>query len=132
MNDFGIAVDSILSNMSTDEIRESVEEIKSMLSSESIEFLKRRGRQKLVTSMEQSTQQHITHDMLPNKEAISQHSDVQLEEKKEVDKKKKVAEVLSAVRKPEDLDRVYKEALQLGIATEDQTITSRSIQSSLS
>jgi hypothetical protein len=118
VNDIGIAADSILSNMSTDEIRESVDEIKSMLSSQSIEFLKRRGRQKLVISMEQSAQQHITHDMLPNKQAISEQADLQLEEKKELDKKKKVSEVLSAVRTPEDLDQVYKEALQLGLATE--------------
>ncbi len=118
VNDIGIASDSMLSNMSTHEIREGVEEIKSMLSSESIEFLIRRGRRKRVTSIEEPAQQHITHDMLPNQQAISEHADVQLEEKKALEKKKKLAEVLSAVRTPEDLDQVYNEALQVGLATE--------------
>ena len=53
-NNLGQASDSLLANMSTEEIREGVEEITSILSSKSIEFLKRRGKQKLVTSNESS------------------------------------------------------------------------------
>lgn len=117
-NYIGVTSDSMLSNMSPDEIREGVEEIKSILSSASIEFLKRRGRQKRATSTEQSTHQYIAHDALPIKQTISEHGDVQLEEKRALEKKEKLAVVLSAVRTPEDLDRVYNESLQTGLATE--------------
>ena len=124
----GTATDSMLANMSLDDIRDGVDEIKSILSAESIAFLKSRGKQKkfakskeaLNISSTPSTQllnNNITTIKLPKHEAI------QIEEKRAHDEKEKMAELLSSVRSPEDMDRVYKEALQIGLATELPSIS---------
>jgi hypothetical protein len=118
-NNLGQASDSLLANMSTEEIREGVEEITSILSSKSIEFLKRRGKQKLVTSNESSVRGATQDDNSTNNDITMTRVDaIKLEEKMVREGKEKTSELLSSVRTPDDMDRVYNEALQLGLAAE--------------
>ncbi|KAL9180097.1 LOW QUALITY PROTEIN: hypothetical protein ACHAXT_008067 [Thalassiosira profunda] len=120
--DAELGADSMLANMSLEEIRSGVEEVQSILSAESIEFLRKRGRQKLASSKESDTKgtgisrnQTASSKVIP---ALAKREEIQLEEKKEQEEKEKMAELLSSVRTPDDMDRVYQEALQLGLAPE--------------
>lgn len=118
-NNLGQASDSLLASMSTEEIREGVEEITSILSSKSIDFLKRRGKQKLATSNELSIRRAMQDNNSTNNDiAMSRVDSIQLEERMVREGKEKTSELLSSVRTPDDMDRVYNEALQLGLAAE--------------
>ncbi|KAL7541958.1 hypothetical protein ACHAXR_011386 [Thalassiosira sp. AJA248-18] len=124
-NDVGGSTDSMLANMSLEEIRDGVEEVQSILSAESIEFLRRRGRQKVAKSkglaVTKGTPRTNNHDVPPtadNSTILTKQEEIQLEEKNAYEGKEKMAELLSSVRTPEDMDRVYQEALQLGLAAE--------------
>jgi len=123
-NDVGNLSYSMLANMSLEEIHDGVEEAKSILSAESIEFLRRRGRQKQAKSKESAMKgafQNINHGIPPkehNGKTMTKHEEIQLEVTRAHDEKEKMAELLSSVRTPEDMDRVYNEGLQLGIASE--------------
>ena len=120
--DLGIASDSMLSNMSLEEIREGIEEAQSILSSKSIEFLKRRGQEKLAKSKASSARgapQYTQRDnSIYDDKMMTRHEEVQLAEKLAQEGKEKISELLSSVRTPDDMDRVYNEALLLGLAAE--------------
>eukprot|EP00985_Skeletonema_marinoi_P018998 scaffold10755_cov126-Skeletonema_marinoi.AAC.2 len=120
-NDIGNVNESMLANMSIDEIRDGVEEVKSILSAESIAFLRNRAKQK---RNDQVTQQK---DVPAREKITAQNNDVggpsltkeielELEEKKVRKGKEKVAELLSKIRTPEDMDLAYNEAIELGLA----------------
>lgn len=127
-NGAGTASHSMLANMSLEEIQDGVEEVQSILSAGSIAFLRKRGRQKQAESkklaMKGAPRNHC--QLNPPKQSSSLKSDrlmtkneeIQLEETRAHEEKEKMAELLSSVRTPEDMDRVYEEALQLGIASE--------------
>jgi len=118
----GKASDSMLANMSLDDIQDGVDEIKSILSAESIAFLRSRGKQKKLAKSKESINiiNSSSAQPLDNDTTIklSKHEAIQLEEKRAHEEKEKMAQLLSSVRSPEDMDRVYKEALQIGLATE--------------
>ncbi|KAL3807542.1 hypothetical protein ACHAXA_002581 [Cyclostephanos tholiformis] len=120
--DLGMASNSMLANMSLEEIREGVEEVQSILSIKSIEFLKKRGREKLAKSKVSSARgrsQHTDRDVSISNDRIgTKHEGIQLEEKIAQERKEKISELLSSVRTPDDMDRVYNEALQMGLAAE--------------
>jgi len=118
-NNLGQASDSLLASMSTEEIREGVEEITTILSSKSIDFLKRRGKQKLATSNESSFRRAMQDNNSTNNDIVMTRVDsIQLEERMVREGKEKTSELLSSVRTPDDMDRVYNEALELGLAAE--------------
>ena len=121
-NDLGIASDSMPCTMSLEEIREGVEEVQSILSAKSIEFLKKRGREKLAKSKMSSARGRPQHTELnvsiSNDKNLMKHEEIQLEEEMAQERKVKISELLSSVLTPDDMDRVYNEALQLGLATE--------------
>lgn len=119
-NNLGQASDSLFASMSTEEIREGVEEITSILSSKSIDFLKKRGKQKLATtSNELSFKRAIQDNNSTNSDIVMTRADsIQLEERLVREGKEKTSELLSSVRTPDDMDHVYNKALQLGLAAE--------------
>ena len=121
-DNIGRTTDSMLDNMSLGAIRDGVEEVTSILSAESIAFLRQRGQQKRAASnkSKQKMQQHDNPIVPPQESKITLSKDetIQLEEKNNRDEKEKMAELLSSVRSPEDMDRVYNEALELGLAAE--------------
>eukprot|EP00986_Skeletonema_menzelii_P003397 scaffold1040_cov149-Skeletonema_menzelii.AAC.10 len=121
-NDISSANESMLANMTIDEIRDGVEEVKSILSAESIAFLRKRGKQKRT---EKVTQQTIDapareNNYLQNNDtsgpSLTKQMELELEEKKIREGKEKVAELLTNIRTPEDMDHAYNEAMQLGLA----------------
>lgn len=120
-NDVGTATESMLANMSIEEIRDGVEEVKSILSAESIAFLRKRGKQK---RNEQATQQkevpvvreRITIQNEAGGPFLTKEMELELEETKKRQGKEKVAELLSNIRTPEDMDHAYNEAIELGLA----------------
>ena len=119
-NDVGMTSDAMLANMSLEDIREGVEEAKSILSAESIAFLTKRAQQKLAKSKETKTVPREAQTLSLNTDTVtlSKNEAFEQEEKKAKEEKEKMAELLSSVRSPEDMDRVYNEALQLGLAAE--------------
>ncbi|KAL7483615.1 hypothetical protein ACHAW6_009253 [Cyclotella cf. meneghiniana] len=125
-NGVGMASDSMLANMSLEEIRNGIDEITSILSPSSIDFLRKRGQEKkkLLESpnANQSGKRSVTFSTgTPNSaerlERVSKESEIELEEQRVRAEKEKTANVLSSVRTPEDMDRAYNEALILGLAT---------------
>ncbi|EED95749.1 predicted protein [Thalassiosira pseudonana CCMP1335] len=116
----GTATHSMLANMSIEEIREGVDEIKSILSAESIEFLRMRGKKKLAQSTGVKNTQHNHSIALSTVSTLilSKEAEIEFEEQRVRDEKEKTARLLSSVRTPEDMDRAYDEALRLGLATE--------------
>ncbi len=118
--DVGTATESMLANMSIEEIRDGVEEVKSILSAESIAFLRKRGKQKqnekVTKQKDAPVRENIT---IQNNEAgpsSTKEMEIELEEKKIREGKEKVAELLSKIRTPEDMDYAYNEAIELGLA----------------
>ena len=121
--EMGRANESMLANMSIEEIRDGIEEVKSIFSDESIAFLRKRGKRKKqndhlspregVTMKQTSSEQIIKEVENPS---LTKEIELELEEKKIRDGKEKVAEMLSNIRTPEDMENSYNEAIELGLA----------------
>lgn len=102
--------EALLAQMSPDEIREEVEELKSTLSPEMISFLQKRGKQKAGgktqpkgTNNDNKTEQGRPKPQIPISETKND----------DVKEKERIASLLSSVRTPEELDAVY--AQEVGI-----------------
>ena len=112
------AADSMLENMSLEEIRDGIDEIQSILSPASIEFLRNRSQNKKKMKSATDTKQSIAAAPLSNQDELTMAAGIELAEHRAREEKEKTAQILSAVRTPEDMDRAYNEALSLGLATE--------------
>lgn len=123
-DDVGNAADSMIANMSPEEIRDALDEITSVLSADSIAFLNKRGREKLTKSPSRVQQNFSSIRKCPVKATIkndvapSREDEIEQEEQREREAKEKMAQILSSVRTHEDMDRAYNEAVKLGLATE--------------
>jgi hypothetical protein len=117
--DVGTTTESMLANMSIEEIRDGVEEVKSILSAESIAFLRERGKQKQQEKVIKQKEAPVREIIAIQNEAgpsLTKEMELELEEKKIREGKEKVAELLSNIRTPEDMDHAYNEAIELGLA----------------
>jgi hypothetical protein len=91
--------DQLLNEMSKDEIRQSTQELKGMLSSDTLAFLKRRGQTKMSRAAQQNT------DYIPVASTLSKPTTDQVDnEQKE---KERVAGLLASVRTYDDMDAIY-------------------------
>ena len=119
-SDIGTNAESMLANMSIEEIRDGIEEVKSILSAESIEFLRNRKKKQKEKVMQQQLDVRIKERITPaqNKldSIVTKEMELELEEKKEREEKEKVAELLTKIRTPEDMDDAYEKAMKLGLA----------------
>lgn len=120
-NDFGSANESMLASMTIDEIRDGVDEVKSILSAESIAFLRKRGKQKQNEKVIQQNEPLVRETTVQNSNArfnpsLTKEMELDLEEKKVREGKEKVAELLTKIKTPEDMDHAYNEAIELGLA----------------
>ncbi len=119
-NDIGSVNESMLANMTIDEIRDGVDEVKSMLSAESIAFLRKRGQLKQKEKVIQQNEPTGRETTLQNndtiKPSLTKEMELDLEEKKVREGKEKVAELLTKIKTPEDMDDAYNEAIELGLA----------------
>ncbi|KAL7514684.1 hypothetical protein ACHAXN_012586 [Cyclotella atomus] len=119
-----VAAKSMLASMSLDEIRDGIDEITSILSPESIEFLRNRSKKKMASTVSNTKQQKkaetSSKEATPTRSqnGLSKEAQLELEEQKAREDKEKTARILSSVRTPEDLDQAFNEALNLGLATE--------------
>ncbi|KAL7551417.1 hypothetical protein ACHAWF_017654 [Thalassiosira exigua] len=138
-NGDGSASDAMLANMSLDEIREGLDEVKSILSEKSIDFLRKRGRVRLAKAKQTESSEPVIlpteedephevstmhaesrmlHSSLDTCKTLTNREEIQLEENRSKEEKEKMAQLLSSVRTREDMDTVFEEALKLGIAAE--------------
>lgn len=119
-NDIGSANESILANMTIDEIRDGVDEVKSILSAESIAFLRKRGKQKQKEQVIQQNELTGRENAIQNDDtsspSLTKEMELDLEEKKAREGKEQVAELLTKIKTPEDMDSAYNEAIELGLA----------------
>lgn len=124
------AADSMLANMSLEEIHDGIDEIKSILSPASIEFLRNRSQNKKKMMSATDTKQSCSTAPVLKVAPLSNQDDtnetgIKSGEHRARKEKEKTAQMLSSVRTPEDMDRAYNEALSLGLATELPTSTLR-------
>ncbi|KAL3798382.1 hypothetical protein HJC23_005035 [Cyclotella cryptica] len=123
-NGVGLTSDSMLANMSLDDIRDGIDEITSILSPASIDFLRKRGQKKKTLLESPNANQSGTRSVTFSTETsfrterLSKEAELELEEQRVRAEKEQTAQILSSVRTPEDMDRAYNEALMLGLATE--------------
>ncbi|KAL7457943.1 hypothetical protein ACHAWC_009461 [Mediolabrus comicus] len=129
-SDIGTVAESMLANMSIDEIRDGVEEVKSILSAESIEFLRNRKKKQKEKVMQQKLDVRIKEKMTPAQNElnsiVTKEMELELEEKKQREEKEKVAELLTKIRTPEDMDDAYENAMKY--SKEDNKTSSPPLQ----
>ena len=102
--------DGILQQMSSEQVRESIQELQSSLSPETIAFLKKRGQQK---QQQQANPQQQTSKRSANKPQPPQ--DQRKDETQE--EKERIAKVLSSIKTYEDMDAAYTQ--EFGVEEEE-------------
>ncbi len=119
-SDIGTSAESMLANMSMAEIRNGIEEVESILSAKSIEFLRNRKKKRKEKVMQQKLDVCIKEKITPAQNElysiVTKEMELELEEKKQREEKEKVAELLREIRTPEDMDDAYEKAMKLGLA----------------
>ena len=115
------AADSMLANMSLEEIQDGIDEIKSILSPASIKFLQNRSQNKTKQPLTPIATPNTTVTMTAlskNPNISSKEAEIKIEEQNARKEKEETAQILSSVLTPEDMDEAYDKALSLGLATE--------------
>ena len=113
--------ESVLAHMSSEEIADSIAEVESVLSAESIAFLKKRGKEKMSNKSKGTGQKELNTSStrpIPSHNNLSRPAEIEKEGQRGQYEKQFIASLLSAVRTPEDMERVYSEAVEKGLAPE--------------
>ena len=111
--------ESALAQMSSEEIADGIAEVESVLSAESIAFLKKRGKQKMSNKPKENLlKESSTIQPTPSYNHLSRAAQIEKEDQREQYEKQFIASLLSTVRTPEDMERVYSEAVEKGLAPE--------------
>jgi len=105
--------ESALAHMSSEEIADGIAEVESVLSAASIAFLKRRGKQKM-SDKPKDNRLKETNAIRPT----PGYNHLSRGDQRDQYEKQFISSLLSTVRTPEDMERVYSEAVEKGLAPE--------------